>query len=123
MPRLDYVNRYARAGALRRNRTAAPRRSLTVFICIAIFIALVKTFTLITHRTNPVDHAINVVATPLVSVVRYTAEGFASLGQIFHLPSLLRENHRLNEENAQLQRKVAETELVKNSNDDLRATL
>jgi rod shape-determining protein MreC len=117
------VNRYARAGALRRNRSTAPRRWLTVFLGIAILIAVIKTVTLITGRTNPVDRAINVVASPLVGVVRYTAEGFSSLGHIFHLPSLLRENRKLREENTLLQRKAAETELTKATNADLRATL
>src|SRR4051794_37016730 len=122
MPRLDHVNRYARAGALRRNRSTAPRRWLTVFLAIAILIAVVKTITVIMHRTNPVDRAINVVATPLVSVVRFTAEGFSSLGQVFHLPSLLRENRRLRDENALLNRKSAEAELTTATNSDLRAT-
>ena len=123
MRRLDHVNRYARAGALRRNRSTGPRRWLTVFLGIAILITVVKTITLITHRSNPVDHAINVIAIPLVSVVSYTAEGFASLGQIFHLPSLLRENRRLKEENALLKRDTAEADLIKATNADLRATL
>src|SRR5688500_17606873 len=105
--RLGSVNRYARAGALRRNRSAPPRRWLTVFLGIAILIALAKTVTLITGRSNPVDRAINVAATPLVAVARYTAEGFASLGHIFRLPSLLRENRKLRDENAQLQRLAA----------------
>ena len=123
MPRLDYVNRYARSGALRRNRSLAPRRWLTVFLGIAVLIAVIKTVTVITGRTNPVDRAINVVATPLVAVVRYTAEGFSSLGHIFHLPSLLRENRKLKEENALLKRQAAELELIKATNADLRATL
>jgi cell shape-determining protein MreC len=123
MRRLDNVNRYARAGALRRNRSAAPRRWLTVFLGIAILIAVVKTITVITGRTNPVDRAINVVAAPLVTVVRYTGEGFASLGHIFRLPVLLRENRQLREENALLKRTSSEADLLKTTNSDLRATL
>jgi rod shape-determining protein MreC len=121
--RLGNVNRYARAGALRRSRSPALRRWLTVFLGIAILIAVVKTVTLITGRSNPVDHAINVAATPLVAVARYTAEGFASLGHVFRLPSLLRENRRLGEENAKLQRELAEADLLRSSNQDLRAAL
>jgi cell shape-determining protein MreC len=125
MARLDHVNRYARAGALRRNRStgAGSRRWLTVFLGIAVFIAVIKTVTVITGKTNPVDRAINVVATPLVSVVRYTAEGVSSLGQIFHLPSLLRDNRRLREENAMLKRQSAEAQLATTTTADLRATL
>jgi rod shape-determining protein MreC len=116
------VNRYARGGGSRR-RAAAPRRWLTVFIAIAIFIALVKTWTLVTGRTNFVDRGINVLATPLVLAVRYTGEGILSIGHVFRLPTLLRENRTLKAENDQLKRQIAETELVRSSNDDLRRAL
>ena len=117
------MNRYARAGALRRSRSAAPRRWLTVFLAIAVLIAIVKTITLITGRTNPVDRAINATTTPLVVVLRYTVDGFASLGAIFHLPSLLRENRELAAQNALLQRQISEAGLTKNTDDELRASL
>lgn len=123
MGRLLGVSRYARAGALRRSRSAPPRRWLTAFIALALLIALVKTWTLLTGRTNPVDRMINAAATPLVMAGNYTADGLASLGQVFRLPALLRENQALQSENELLQRQLAETELVRATNAQLSASL
>ncbi|MDQ3023885.1 MAG: rod shape-determining protein MreC [bacterium] len=112
-----------RTGGTRRSRSGAPRRLLTVFLAIAVLIALVKTFTLITGNTNPVDRAINTAATPLVIVVRFTVDGFSSLGHIFRLPSLLRENSKLHGENSELRKLLAENDLLRSTNAQLRSSL
>src|SRR6185436_3969703 len=115
MGRLITVNRYGRLGGPRRSRSAS-RRWLTALLGIAILIALVKTWTLLTGRSNPIDRGINTLATPLVLAVRYTGEGLGSLGQVFRLPTLLRENRRLKAENELLTRQLSETEMLRATN-------
>lgn len=107
----------------RDQRSGHSRRWLAVFVGLAVLIATVKTCTVVTGRPNPVDQAINRAAAPLVVVVRYMGDGIASLGQVFRLPVILREQRRLNAEVKQLRRELAEKEALVAENKRLRKLL
>lgn len=98
------------ASGRRGERSQHSRRWLVVFVCLAVLVASVKTCTIVTGRSNPVDRAINRAAAPLVVLVRYMGDGIASLGQVFRLPSILQEQRRLNSEVKELRRELAESE-------------
>lgn len=107
----------------RGERSLQSRRWLIAFVCLALLIASVKTCTVVTGRSNPVDRAINRAAAPLVVLVRYMGDGVASLGQVFRLPAILREQRRLATEVKQLRRELAEREPLKAENERLRKLL
>ncbi|MCH7471502.1 rod shape-determining protein MreC [bacterium] len=111
------------SGLQRPEDRTARRRRLLFFLAIAVIIAIFKTHTLITGRTNPVDQAITRVVSPLVQAIKYTGDGLASLRYVFGIPALLRENSRLNRENEFLRRRLAENEHLGEENKRLHALL
>ncbi|MEZ5339523.1 MAG: rod shape-determining protein MreC [bacterium] len=82
---------------------------LVRFALIAGFIAIIKLFTAVTGRPNPIDNAMMAVGTPVVNVVRRIGEGIGGLVHVFRLPSLLKENGELQSENELLKRQLAES--------------
>lgn len=96
------------------------RRWLIVLIALAIALAGIKTCASLTQRANPVDQAIVRATTPGAFSLKRIGEGLLSLGHIFHIPSLLRENNRLIQENAYLQRELEQTKALKQENQELR---
>jgi cell shape-determining protein MreC len=104
-------------------RRGNARRLLIIMFGISLVIAFIQTCTAVTGRTNPVSTGINRLATPLVVAVRYTGEGIASLGYIFRIPQLLRENKKLKSANTTLEREAAESDALVAENALLRQTL
>ncbi|MCB1220388.1 MAG: rod shape-determining protein MreC [Planctomycetales bacterium] len=96
---------------------------LVRFALIAGFIFLVKLFTFISGRPNPVDNAITAVGTPVVNVVKRIGEGIGGLVHVFRLPTLLKENSRLESENAELKRKLEENLHLQNEVAELQKQL
>lgn len=116
--------RVARLGGGRRTVAhSGARRWLLVFLALALFIGTVKIVTVATGRSNPLDSAINTVFTPLVIAVRYVGEGVGSLGHIFRLPALLRDNRKLEGQVELLQTQMGQTELLTKENEQLRRLL
>jgi cell shape-determining protein MreC len=117
------MSRSFRSASRRADRRAEARRWLLVVFAISVLVVVVKTCTLITGRTNPVDQAINRAATPFVVVMRLTAQGIGSLGHVFRLPSLLRKVKELDEENTLLKRRTAEADAIRVENEQLKQAL
>ncbi|MCB1217299.1 rod shape-determining protein MreC [bacterium] len=82
---------------------------LVRFALIAGFIAVIKLFTAVTGRPNPIDNAMMAVGTPVINVVRRIGEGIGGLVHVFRLPSLLKENGELQSENELLKRQLEES--------------
>jgi rod shape-determining protein MreC len=99
------------------------RRWLALLIILGVLIAGIKACATLTHRTNPVDQALTRSTTPGAFSLKRIGEGLLSFGQIFHIPSLLRENNRLTQENAYLQRELDQTKALKQENAELRGIM
>jgi rod shape-determining protein MreC len=110
-------------GYLRAETQRGRKRWLFALLGLALLIATIKSCTLLSGRTNPVDQAINTLASPLVYVTMRIGEGFGSLVHIFRLPVLLREEKRLTAENKLLERRVEELKQLETENERLRALL
>jgi rod shape-determining protein MreC len=118
------VPKYGKVSSLQRSgRTETTRRWLFIFLGLALLIGAVKTCTLITGHSNPLDRTINRASAPLVVAIQYIGEGIASLGNVFRLPSLLHEERRLQSENKHLRREIAESAALVNENARLRKLL
>ncbi|MCC7478485.1 rod shape-determining protein MreC [bacterium] len=90
---------------------------------MALLIGGVKAISYATGRTNPIDSAISAIFSPLVVAVRYVGEGIGSLGHLFRLPSLLRENRKLEGQVELLSTQIGQTESLKAENEQLRRLL
>ncbi len=110
-------------GGRRSDAHGGARRWLFIFLGLALLIGSIKLITFATGRSNPIDSAINTVFSPLVVAVRYVGEGIGSLGHLFRLPSLLRENRKLEGQVELLSTQIGQTESLKAENDQLRRLL
>jgi rod shape-determining protein MreC len=99
------------------------RRWLIAIIVLALLVATIKSCTLLTGRTNPVDQAITTLASPVVYVIERIGDGLGSLRHIFRIPSLLREERRLKAENELLERRNAELDQLTAENEQLKHLL
>jgi len=99
------------------------RRWLIAIIVLALLVASIKSCTLLTGRTNPVDQAITTLASPVVYVIERIGDGLGSLRHIFRIPALLREEQRLTAENELLERRNAELAQLKAENKQLKSLL
>lgn len=114
---------FRRPSARKPDQRRQTRIWLVRFVLIAAFIAIVKLFTAITGRPNPVDNAMMAVGTPVINVVRRIGEGVGGLVHIFRLPSLLKENSQLTAENERLQQQLEQQVHLENEVAQLRAQL
>ena len=99
------------------------RRWVVGAIVLALLLAGLKTCAVLTKRTNPVDQTIVRTTNPAIYVLKRIGEGFISLGHIFEVPTLLRENNRLRQENAFQRLQIEELKSLKQENDRLNAAL
>ncbi len=114
---------FRQARARKPDQRRQTRIWLTRFVLIAGLIAIVKLFTAITGRPNPVDNAMMAVGTPVINVVKRIGEGIGGLVHVFRLPTLLKENTQLRSENEQLHRQMEEQLHLQNEITDLQKQL
>lgn len=115
--------RFKTSGSMYTDSRRGRRRWLIAFIILALLIASIKSCTLLTGRTNPVDQAITTLTSPVVYVIKRIGEGLGSLVHIFNIPSLLREERRLSAENELLDRRLQEKEQLESENKQLKQLL
>ena len=104
-------------------RRIAARRWVAGLVVLALILAAGKACAIITRKTNPVDQVITDITSPVVYVLRRTGEGILSLGHVFEVPALLRENGRLKQENQYLSRQADELRTLEEENLSLRSAL
>jgi rod shape-determining protein MreC len=92
----------------------------TVLGCIAAGVKIAAT---LQDRTSALDRGLVHASAPLSqSAIRGTS-GFASLGEVFHLGRILRENEELKQQKVYLEGRIAQLEHLKSQNDSLRQQL
>jgi rod shape-determining protein MreC len=99
------------------------RRWVAALVVLGIVLAGLKTCAVLTRRANVVDQTISRATTPPAFTLKRIGEGFISLGHIFEVPTLLRENNRLKQENAFLQQQLDRVQALKQENERLGAML
>lgn len=99
------------------------RRWLIALIVLALVLAGLKTCAVLTRKTNVVDQKISQATAPPAFSLKRIGEGFISLGHIFEVPALLRENSRLKQENAFLQQQLDQVKTLKQENERLSAVM
>lgn len=101
----------------------ATRRWVVALIVLALVLAGLKTCAVLTRRSNLVDQTLSQATTPPAFSLKRIGEGFVSLGHIFEVPTLLRENNRLKQENAFLQQQLDQVKALRKENERLNAIL
>src|SRR5437764_474923 len=82
------------------------RRALLAVAALAMLIIGFKLAGAITGHTNALDRTAVHLTAPLVRGEVRTTEGVASLGQVFHLPSVLHQNEQLRQEKVYLENEL-----------------